>query len=166
MLFLSEEKKLKNFSDDYKSDDELISKMKGKTLLIYWTLLKKQKSIGVRELQRTLDLSSPSVASYHLEKLLYMGVVQKNKDGSYILSRKVPLTELTHFIMFRLSNRIILLPRFIFYLTFFILTSLGYWFFFFKPPLNTASFFVLIFSISSIGVSLFETIKQYKDRPW
>ncbi len=49
--------------------DELISNLTGRTLMIYFVLLNK-KSIGVRELQRHLDLSSPSVAKYHLEKLV------------------------------------------------------------------------------------------------
>ncbi|NIM45531.1 MAG: hypothetical protein GTN80_07805, partial [Nitrososphaeria archaeon] len=46
------------------------SELKGKTLLVYWYLIKERgDSVGVREIQRALKFSSPSVASYHLEKL-------------------------------------------------------------------------------------------------
>ena len=148
------------------SEAKILSKIKGKTLLVYWELLKTQQPIGVRDLQRNLNFSSPSVAAYHLNKLLDLQVAIKNGDGSYQVKKKVPLTELANFLMFRLANRVILLPRYVFYLSFFILLSMGYFFFFFTPPLTTASFFVFIFSLSTISFSLYETVKVYQDKPW
>ncbi len=47
--------------------DEIVKNLNGRTLMVYFVLLNK-KSIGVRELQRHLELSSPSVAKYHLDK--------------------------------------------------------------------------------------------------
>jgi hypothetical protein len=49
------------------SDEEIIeSELKGKTLLVYMHILKsKEPSVGVREIQRALSFSSPSVSSYH-----------------------------------------------------------------------------------------------------
>ena len=46
-------------------EDEILNKLTGNTLLVYWYLLKKgRNSSGVREVQRALGFSSPSSASY------------------------------------------------------------------------------------------------------
>ena len=57
--------------------EDLKSKLKGTTLRVYWHLLRSKKSTTLRGLQRDLGFSSPSVASYHLEKLIDMGLVEK-----------------------------------------------------------------------------------------
>jgi len=52
--------------------------LKGKTLKVYWYMLQQpSRSVGVREIQRALRFSSPSVALHHLEKLEDLGLVQK-----------------------------------------------------------------------------------------
>jgi len=53
------------------SEDEVIAaELKGKTLLVYMYLLRStEPTVGVREVQRSLGFSSPSVSSYHLNKL-------------------------------------------------------------------------------------------------
>ena len=56
----------------------LESMLKGKTLKVYWYMLQQpNRSVGVREIQRALRFSSPSVALHHLEKLEDLGLVQK-----------------------------------------------------------------------------------------
>lgn len=51
-------------------DAHIESELKGKTLLVYMHILKAgHETVGVREVQRTLGFSSPSVAAYHLQKL-------------------------------------------------------------------------------------------------
>jgi predicted DNA-binding transcriptional regulator len=50
----------------------LESELKGKTLLVYWHLLKSPGlKVGVREVQRKLGFSSPSVAVYHHGCFIY-----------------------------------------------------------------------------------------------
>jgi hypothetical protein len=61
----------------------------GNTLRVYWYILKKRESCGVREIQRALGFSSSSSAHYHLEKLAAKGFLIKNKYGSYQANNKV-----------------------------------------------------------------------------
>ena len=57
--------------------DIIESQLKGKTLLVYWFMLRSPGSkAGVREIQRALGFSSSSVASYHLEKLCSLGLAR------------------------------------------------------------------------------------------
>lgn len=51
------------------------------TLKIYLHLLEQNKPQGPREIARTLNLSSPSIAHYHLRKLEEIGLVRKTLDG-------------------------------------------------------------------------------------
>jgi predicted DNA-binding transcriptional regulator len=51
--------------------------LKGTSLDIYRLLLKTGKPLGIREVQRALNLSSPSVAQYHLVKLEQAGLLKR-----------------------------------------------------------------------------------------
>lgn len=93
---------------------EIESQLKGKTLLVYWYMLKSGGVVGVREVQRALRLSSPSVAAHHLDKLLRLGLVDKDGRGNYILKEEVKVGLLRFFV--RLGK--FLLPRYVFYATF------------------------------------------------
>ena len=56
------------------SDRERIEyELRGKTLKVYLYILRQGKAVGVREVQRELGLSSPSVAFHHIEKLKTLG---------------------------------------------------------------------------------------------
>ena len=82
-------RRVKSFSDSANEKDiesaeiNYESVIKGTTLDVYFYLLRKKDAAGVREIQRSLDLSSPSVSSYHLEKLETLGIVRKNRFGNY-----------------------------------------------------------------------------------
>src|SRR5438105_3850734 len=67
------------------------SELKGLTLRIYWHILSlnKKETIGIRSIQRALGLSSPSVASHHLEKLRTLGLLEKDATGEYRLVGQV-----------------------------------------------------------------------------
>jgi DNA-binding transcriptional ArsR family regulator len=94
------------------SDEEIIeSELKGKTLLVYMHILKsKESSVGVRAVQRALGFSSPSVSSYHLNKLKDLGLVESIR-GDYSLIREVRVGVLKQFV----SVGGVLLPRYLFY---------------------------------------------------
>ena len=68
-------------------------------------MLKNDKPIGVRDVQRELNLS-PSVARYHLSKLENAGLV-KHENGKYIVSKVLLENSVKIHHMF--------IPRFLFY---------------------------------------------------
>ena len=94
------------------SDDAVLeSELKGKTLIVYMYMLKNPGNpVGVREVQRKLNFSSPSVSSYHLNKLLDLGLVE-NIYGDYQVVREIKVGVLRHFVTFAG----VMLPRFLFY---------------------------------------------------
>jgi len=95
--------------------EEIESQLKGKTLIVYWHLLRSSSSpVGVREVQRALGFSSPSVAHHHLEKLKDMGLVSRDERGRYRVVEKVDIGILKMFVM--IGGRLI--PRMIFYAVF------------------------------------------------
>lgn len=61
--------------------------IKGNTLKVYLYLLKHGPS-ELRDIQRGVGLSSPSLASYHLGKLLDSGFVAQNEYGVYSAVRE------------------------------------------------------------------------------
>ena len=52
-------------------------KLKGTTLDVYRFMIKNNKAVGAREVQRALNLSSPSLAVYHLSKLEEIDLIKK-----------------------------------------------------------------------------------------
>jgi len=68
-----------------------VTRLEGTTLKVYRFMLVHNKPVGVRELQRKLKLSSPSVAAYHLNKLERLGLIEKNTNGKYVVKRHVKL---------------------------------------------------------------------------
>jgi hypothetical protein len=65
--------------------------LEGITLKIYMYVVNKKKPVGTREVTRGLNLSSPSVAYRHLEKLEELDLLQKDQFGEYTLKRKATL---------------------------------------------------------------------------
>lgn len=78
----------------------------GTTLRVYRFIISKNEPVGVREIQRKLKFSSPSLAQYHVDKLRNEGLI-KEDTGGYIAD-KVILQNLIRF-------RNMLIPRFFFY---------------------------------------------------
>ena len=76
----------------------LESLLKGKTLIVYWYLLQQPShTVGIREVQRSLGFSSPSIAVHHLEKRQDLGLVQKKVTGEYVLEEEVKVGILRFF---------------------------------------------------------------------
>lgn len=80
--------------------------VQGTDLYVYRYLLKVGKPVGIRELQRALQLSSPSVAQYHLVKLERAGLIRK-EQGNYVVHK----VTLENFI----KIRCFLVPKNLFY---------------------------------------------------
>jgi hypothetical protein len=138
--------------------DEIVSNLTGRTLMIYFVLLNK-KSIGVRELQRHLELSSPSVAKYHLEKLVDLHLVE-NRNGIYHLDQKADLPLLTSWVLIGK----LLLPKVMFAAIFFSTLFIGYLLFIFSNW-NKDSIFVILLGCGIMIYIWLDVIFQFKRRP-
>jgi hypothetical protein len=62
--------------------------LEGITLTVYLQVTKKGKPVGPRDVMKAANLSSPSVAYRHLQKLEDLGYLQKNEYGEYITKKK------------------------------------------------------------------------------
>lgn len=60
----------------------------GNTLLVYAYVVGENRPVGTRDVMRGANLSSPSVAHRHLQKLEMLGLLEKNQFGDYILKEK------------------------------------------------------------------------------
>ena len=139
------------------------SELKGVTLRVYWHILSlgKKESIGVRSIQRSLRLSSPSVASHHLEKLRTLGLLEKDSTGEYRLVAQVKVGILKNFVGF-LG---VLLPRYLFYSTMFTAMLILYPIIY-PPNFSAHNVMAFVFGISAAVVSWNETFKAWRMRPF
>ncbi|MGD6852232.1 MAG: hypothetical protein ACQCN6_09265 [Candidatus Bathyarchaeia archaeon] len=67
------------------------SELQGTTLEVYLYVAKKGRPVGPRDVTKGVNLSSPSVAYRHLQKLEDTGLIAKNEYGEYLLKRRVPV---------------------------------------------------------------------------
>jgi DNA-binding transcriptional ArsR family regulator len=126
--------------------------LRGTTLEVYRFLLKRNAPVGAREVQRALNLSSPSLATYHLSKLEETGLLRK-ENGGFVVS-KVILED-------SIRIRRFLVPRFLFYSVFAVL-ALVFELTFFRPSVITAPYFFFVTVTFALALILcFETAKTW-----
>jgi len=65
-----------------------VQELEGITLNVYLHAVKKGKPVGPRDVMKGVNLSSPSVAYRHLQKLEDAGYLQKNEYGEYTVKSK------------------------------------------------------------------------------
>lgn len=65
--------------------------LEGLTLTVYLYVAKKAKPVGPRDVMKGTNLSSPSVAYRHLQKLEDADYLAKNTYGEYTVKRKAPI---------------------------------------------------------------------------
>ncbi|MFW9883456.1 MAG: hypothetical protein ACFFEX_03620 [Candidatus Thorarchaeota archaeon] len=109
------QKELWALPDNEPTAEELAEQIKGKTLQVYWYLLRHPTPLTAREVQRGTELSSPSLSLHHLEKLRQFGLVEKNAHGEYEVKRDVRVGFLRLFI----GRGRAMVPRYLFYATFY-----------------------------------------------
>ncbi len=131
-----------------------LSGLRGKTLRVYLYLLGRREAVGVRELQRALGFSSPSIAHYHLEKLREMGVVSRDHSGRYIASEKVDVDILRMFVMLRGK----LIPRLFFYAVFMSTLTILY----FLQHISSPDPYAGAFSITASTILWYETLNIWR----
>ncbi len=129
----------------------------GKTWDVYLCILTSSAPIGVREIWRALGFSSPSLAQYHVNKLLDLKLIENTVDGKYVTNDEERLEALRSFLMLRGM----LIPRMVVYAA--LLSGVLVSYVLFWPwrgdfrDLVTVS--VTLFSIAAF---LFEAVKQYR----
>jgi predicted DNA-binding transcriptional regulator len=132
--------------------------LRGKTLTVYLYLLKHGKAVGVREVQKELGFSSPSVAFHHLDKLVDLGVVEKDQYDRYVLARKVDTGILHSFVSIGGIN----LPRLGFYAAFFSTIAAAY------LLINHAALdvYALIATVGGAAVFWYEAWRVWRRKPF
>ena len=90
-----------------------VEELEGTTLNVYSCMVREGKPLGPRETMRLANLSSPSVAYWHLQKLESLGLITRNEYGEYVVKEKVNISG-------HLWIGKTLVPRLIFYAFFFI----------------------------------------------
>ncbi len=85
------------------------------TWRVLLALLGARRPLGPRSLARMLDLSSHSVALYHLEKLIDEGLVEKTSDGDYRVRPDAQLDFLDEFLYvgYHVVPRVVLYASFV-----------------------------------------------------
>jgi predicted DNA-binding transcriptional regulator len=140
----------------------LESEMKGKTLLVYWYMVQQPThTVGVREVQRALGFSSPSIAVHHLEKLLDLGLIQKRGTGEYVLEEEVKVGILRFFMH---MGRFIV-PRYLFYSVLFS-TMLTAYFALCLVGHVFPSFYAMVFGLVASAIFWVETIRLWRAKPF
>lgn len=136
-----------------KSPDIDYDSLRGTTLRVYWMILKADKPIRAGEVQRELRLSSPSVADYHLKKLLNMKLLRE-EGGGYVVDR-ILIDD-----VWKIGKHI--LPYQVAYVTYFgimLVASLSVG----KNLIGTTfGFLALCISVSAVIVSTFELLETIR----
>ncbi len=117
--------------------------LQGKTLQVYRFIIKQHEPARVREIQRSLNFSSPSLAVYHLEKLKEAGLIKE--EGAGYVADKVLLKNLVRF-------RSTLIPRYFFYFLFFTLGTLLE-LTLLKPPIITKEYLIAVLFTSAAAIA-------------
>ncbi len=134
------------------SEVESEDNLKGTALDIYRLMLTANKPLGIREIQRTLNLSSPSLAQYHLSKLEHAKLLKRER-GNYVVN-KVLLENCVRVSRF-------LVPRYLFYSVFSVAILLIEVILLRPVILNREFFFTMVTTIAFILIFCFETAKVW-----
>lgn len=143
-------------SDDSKKlpiEDQL----KGKTLQVYMYMVRRKEPVGVREVQRDLSFSSPSVANYHIEKLVQLALVSQDGYGRYYVVQKIQVGVLQAFV----NIGGLTVPRLSFFAAFFTTMLIAY----VVLNLENPNIYAIGFALAGAAAFWFETIRVWIKRP-
>lgn len=144
------------------NEEKLEYSLRGNAWKVYWLLLRSGRPMSVREVQKALHFSSPSVAQHHLEQLRELGLVAKQDvGGHYILVEEVKIGILRHFV--KLGR--LLFPRYLFY-AIFSTTLLMLYFLLITQGFTRESLFIMVFGIAATAIFWYETIRIWSMKPF
>jgi DNA-binding transcriptional ArsR family regulator len=143
-------------------EPELEYALRGKAWKVYWFLLKSGHPVGVREVQRALHFSSPSVASHHLDQLRELGLVEKQEiGGHYVLVSQVKIGVLKHYV--KLGR--LLFPRYFFYAIFSTVFYIAFLLFFLQG-FSRENLFIISFGAIATAIFWYEAYRVWSMRPF
>ena len=141
---------------------ELEYELRGKAWKVYWFLLKNGNPVSVREVQRSLHFSSPSIAYHHLEQLRELGLVQKQEvGGHYVLVSEVKIGVLRHYV--KLGK--LLFPRYFFYAVFSTVFYVAFLLFLLQS-FTRENLFIITFGAIVCAVFWYEAYRVWNMRPF
>jgi hypothetical protein len=132
--------------------------LRGKTLRVYLYLLKHGKAVGVREIQKELGFSSPSVAFHHLDKLMGLGIIERDQYERYVLVKKVDVGILHSFV----NIAGLALPRLGFFAAFFSTVAIAYVF----TNMSFLDLYALIGTVGGASVFWYEAWRVWRRKPF
>jgi hypothetical protein len=135
-------------------NSELEQKLQGKTLKVYLYLQRKGEPSGIREVQRDLGLSSPSVADYQVEKLVELGLASRDAYGRVSVIKHVKVKALQSYVS--LGNFTV--PRLAFYASIFTAIAPLYVAF----NLDSVSLYGVAVPAVAAGIFWYEAVKMWK----
>ncbi len=126
----------------------------GTTLKVYRLLYKTARPMNIHDVQRGLQMSSASLAQYHIKKLVQAGLAREQDEG-YVVDRRLFEN------MIRIGRSTI--PFQISYAVFFA-TMLGFLVVIWRIDLNVVPLLVFGFVVTlfGVGIFLFETIRIFR----
>jgi DNA-binding transcriptional ArsR family regulator len=129
--------------------------MKGNTLKVYLYALK-HGSCELREIQHALGFSSPSLASYHLNRLIDAGYMKQEDDGRYSVEKDASKDVIEGYS--KLGTKLV--PQ-LFFVALLFTILVGY--FSFRTLLSPSfSLFLIAVSICCVGALWVETIRLWR----
>jgi DNA-binding transcriptional ArsR family regulator len=126
---------------------------------VYWHIFKADRPVGVRETQRALSLSSPSIALYHLEKLREVGILEKDNDGQYSVKETIQVGSLKMF----LKVGHVILPRYLFYAVF-LTTATGVYAAMSAVLNGVVQMPAVLLGVAGAGISWYECFRMWQER--
>ena len=146
-------------ADRRTGEDVLERKVAGEynTFRVYIHMMK-TKDATAREVYRALGMSSPSLALLHLEKLVQLGLVEKDRGGYHISSTPKRFGILRFFYLMGKW----FIPRAFFYFLFFVSMTV---FFLYLSFRNQSYVIPTAVALLSALVNLYETLSFYRLLP-
>jgi predicted transcriptional regulator len=136
------------------TQDDMEAVLKGTTWKVYKYILENGPT-GIREIQKSLNLSTPSLVLYHLNKLEQGGIIKKDGQGytaiQVLLHNRVRLKKL-------------LIPRYFFY-SLFMIAAIMVQTLVFRPRTVSRDYaFSLAIMCIITGFCLYETARAFLKR--
>ncbi len=127
----------------------------GNTMKVYLHLVTHGPS-ELREVQRGLELSTPSLASYHLNRLIEFGYAKQDKDGKYVAVKEESNEVLSGF------QRIgtVLVPQLFFFTVFFTILIFFYSYQALVAP--GSAIYLVITSLAVVMLLWYETMRMWR----
>lgn len=120
-------------------------------------MIKRKDPVGVREVQRDLSFSSPSVANYHIEKLIELSLISQDEYGRYFVVQKVQVGVLQAFV----NIGGLTVPRLSFFAAFFTTMLVVY----LILKLGDLNIYAIGFAFAGTAAFWYETVRVWMKRP-